>query len=95
MYFTSWMDNKSVNLLSSYPTEWTPIERRAKDKNKNYQLIQLKRPTLIGEYNQGMGGTDKHDQLNGYYRTSIKTLQDIHAFPDECGNKCMDPKTVN
>ena len=74
MYFTSWMDNKSVNLLSSYPTEWTPIERRAKDKNKNYQLIQLKRPTLIGEYNQGMGGTDKHDQLNGYYRTSIKTL---------------------
>ena len=74
MFFTSWMDNKSVNLLSSYATEWTPIERRGKDKQKNYQLLQLKRPTIIGDYNHGMGGTDKHDQMNGYYRTTIKTL---------------------
>jgi hypothetical protein len=74
LYFTAWMDTKPVHVLSTYPPEVETIRRNTKDKNKKYVKIDLKRPTIIGDYNKSMGGTDKHDQLNSYYRSGLKTL---------------------
>jgi hypothetical protein len=74
IYFTAWMDSKPVHVLSTYAPEYERVGRNIKDKDKKYKKISLHRPTIIGDYNRSMGGTDKHDQLNSYYRSALKTV---------------------
>ena len=71
-YFTCWMDNKPVHMLSSYQTGKASIFRNSSTGGV-YEKLQLKRPTIIGDYNAGMGGTDLNDQLLSYYRTTVRT----------------------
>lgn len=40
----------------------------------------MQRPTVIGWYNYGMGGTDVFDQMLSYYRTSVKSKRWPHAI---------------
>jgi hypothetical protein len=71
----SWMDNKPVNILSTYRSEYEMIVRNGKDKSRNYEQVTITRPTIVGDYNSGMGGTDSFDQRNCYYRTPVKTIK--------------------
>jgi Transposase IS4 len=72
IYFTEWMDSKLVHMLSSYSTlEDTCVRRTKPDVAMSTQLT-LPRPSVIGGYNQGMGGTDAMDQKLSYYRPKLR-----------------------
>jgi hypothetical protein len=74
VYFISWMDKKPVNLLSTFATECDQVTRNSKNKSTSiYEKIKIPRPTNIGQYNHGMGGTDLCDQFISYYRISLRT----------------------
>jgi hypothetical protein len=72
LYFTAWMDNNPVHILSTYKPNRAPVVRNTKGNNGTYQRVVLDRPTNIEDYNSAMGGTDLIDQLISYYRSDIK-----------------------
>jgi len=67
-----WQDTKTVHFISNYHgVDTTTVQRRQKDGRK----IVVKCPTVARDYNQHMGGVDKHDmykQLYGIDRKSVK-----------------------
>ena len=79
-YFTSWMDSKPVHMLHTYPTMSHPIQRKTKDANGRFQMITIQQPTIIRNYNSGMGGTDLGDQRNSYYRFNHRTTMWPHRM---------------
>ena len=60
IYFTCWMDNKPVHMIS---TLFTKITRNAKTPQGVYELVTINCPTVVKSYNRGMGG-----QLGSYYK---------------------------
>lgn len=68
-YLTTWMDKKGVNLLSSFNLPTTHTCHRQK---KSGGREELKRPSMVKEYNANMGGTDLMDQFLQYYRTKVR-----------------------
>lgn len=67
VYYISWMDKKPVNLLSTFPTDYDKVLRNSKNRvTERYEKIEIVRPTSIGQYNHGMGGTDLCDQFISY-----------------------------
>ena len=73
-YVTSWLDKRPVNMLHSFPTFISTINRPANHGETGEHFIaKVDRPSVIDIYNKGMGGTDLFDQYLSYYRTSIKT----------------------
>ena len=81
LYFTSWQDNKPVHILSTYPSYKKPYQRNSKVDDK-FVSLNLWRPTVIGDYNKGMGGTDLCDQKVSYYcydHASIKWTHRIYT----------------
>ena len=60
-YFTCWMDNKPVHMLSTYRTGRGEVLRNTSVAGK-YEKINVMR----GDYNAGMGGTDLSDQYLSY-----------------------------
>ena len=79
-YFTSWMDSKPVHMLHTYPTMYQPVNRKAVTPEGTFYRIQIQRPTVIADYNKGMGGTDLGDQRNSYYRFDHRTTQWPHRI---------------
>ena len=71
-YLTMWMDTKPVHMLSTFRTSKSSIIRNGLVNGK-WERIRLDRPSVVGVYNAGMGGTDLFDQYCTYYRTTIKT----------------------
>jgi Transposase IS4 len=72
-YFISWMDSRPVHGLSALPTTVSMTKRKVKENPKApFRSIEVPRPDIWGYYNQGMGGTDLHDQFNKYYRTTVR-----------------------
>lgn len=72
VYYISWMDRKPVHLISSYLGS-TDLVTRAVKQNGRHAEIEVTRPSIVGDYNYGMGGTDKIDQKLSYYRCYLKT----------------------
>ena len=60
-------------MLSTYRPGNNFIVRNSTAADGKYQKIRLARPTNIGDYNSGMGGTDLFDQYCSYYRTMVRT----------------------
>ena len=60
-------------MLSTYRPGNDMIVRNSTAPDGKYQKIRLARPTNIGDYNHGMGGTDVFDQYCSYYRTMVRT----------------------
>ena len=61
-------------MLSTFPPKREMVTRNSSNKKtRKYELIQLSRPSNIGTYNHGMGGTDSGDQKQSYYRTKLRT----------------------
>ena len=67
-----WLDNKSVQLVSTYASpEAISTVKRWDRKGKKY--IDVPCPDMVKDYNQAMGGVDLADMLIELYRTKIKT----------------------
>ena len=72
-HYTAWMDRKPVHVMSTFSASKDIVHRAAKGPNGRYQRIEVSRPLIIGNYNYGMGGTDRFDQQLSYYRISLRT----------------------
>ena len=73
LIFTACQDNLPEHLISTYPVPVDTVERGVLNANGNYTKIKVQRPGIIGDYNLGMGGTDKNDQRISYYRTGVRS----------------------
>lgn len=68
LYLTAWQDSKPVHILSTFPPFRGTCQRNSKTVNGNWGGKEdISRPSVVPEYNSGMGGTDLNDQLNSYY----------------------------
>ena len=90
IYFTAWQDSKPVHLISTIKSYATTCKRNSK-QNGRYVPLNLSQPTIIKEYNSGMGGTDGIDAKLEAYRTSIKT----RAWPPKILFHVMQIAQVN
>lgn len=72
LFYTEWMDSKLVMLLSSYESMEDTCQRRTKPDADLNTTMTLTRPSIIGDYNNGMGGTDAIDQKLSYYRPKLR-----------------------
>ena len=72
-FFTTWHDNKPVNLLHTVPTFRGICNRQVKEVNGWFRR-EYGRPTIVCDYNEGMGGTDAGDQRMECYRPHLKTI---------------------
>ena len=74
VYLTSWMDSKPVHLISTWPPKYDAVKRNSKNPQTGaFEQVEIRRPTTVGDYNRGMGGTDKQDQLGVYYDQRLRT----------------------
>ena len=81
-YLTCWMDSKPVHMLSTFAPTKAPVLRNSKDGTGRYVELIIPRPSIIGVYNGGMGGTDAKDQVNSYYKSRHKSLKWQHVIFD-------------
>ena len=73
-YFTAWQDRKPVHLLSTFSGLVSSCYRMVVDKaTAVWTKITVVMPSLISQYNSGMGGTDGMDQWLAMLRPKIKT----------------------
>ena len=78
IYFTAWMDNKPVHMLSTIQPNLINLAR--KSSTNGWRRVELPSHSLIQYYNYGMGGTDKMDQLNSYYHFNHKGVRWTHRL---------------
>ena len=63
----SWMDRKQVRMLSTSSTV-VPVEITRHNETR-------KIPQIVADYNKGMGGVDKSDQITDQYSSELKTVK--------------------
>ena len=67
-----WLDNKCITVVSSYlGAESHDAVRRYDRKQKKH--ITVKRPSVIGVYNESMGGVDLLDMMCSLYKYQLKS----------------------
>ncbi|XP_018013422.1 piggyBac transposable element-derived protein 4-like isoform X2 [Hyalella azteca] len=72
-----WMDSKAVHLISNFHgTENSTVSH----KLKNGQKIIVKCPLAIKDYNEHMGGVERHDQLRQLYGIKRKNIKWWHCI---------------
>ena len=67
-------------MLYSYPVYIGSVERRSKNKEGNFEMLNLPRPSAVENYNKIMGGTDLGDQLGSYNRFEHQTTKWPHRM---------------
>lgn len=67
-----WFDNRAVNLVTSYK-DIEPMESVKRYDKKNKEMIDVNCPSIVGEYNQFMGGIDLMDSLSALYKYQVRT----------------------
>lgn len=65
-----WYDNKCVHVASNYKGI-LPVDEVRRWSTKDKKYIEVRRPSIIKEYNTYMGGVDLNDMLVSLYRTKI------------------------
>ena len=73
VFFTAWQDNKPVHMLSTIKPRLQRIMR--KSATLGWKKAEMPSHSLIPAYNFGMGGTDRMDQLNSYYKFNHKGIR--------------------
>jgi hypothetical protein len=76
VYLTAWQDNKPVHMLSLIKPRLQKICRKSADFG--WKKVDIMSHSLITAYNLGMGGTDRMDQMNSYYRFNHKGIWWTH-----------------
>ena len=79
VYYTTWVDNKVVNMLHTMPSYKGSCSRRIKHMeadrvNHRWEDKEVDQPTIFPMYNSIMGGTDGLDQAIEVYRPYLKTV---------------------
>ena len=67
VYFTKWMDNKSVHMLSNILAT-LPVQDVQRKKKKSSGKDVVKCPFVVQQYNKHMGGVDLMDQKKVTYQ---------------------------
>ena len=85
LYAVGWLDNKVVQLMSSFKSDLSTCMRRAavNGPGPRTDRITLPQPSIIALYNRVMGGTDRNDQMLRYYARMSKgkwTTKVFHHF---------------
>ena len=78
LFFTAWQDNKPVHMLSTIKPRLQKIMR--KSSTLGWKRAEIPSHSLIPAYNFGMGGTDRMDQLNSYYKFHHKGIRWTHRI---------------
>jgi hypothetical protein len=60
-------------MLSTFKPRLQKIMR--KSSTEGWKRVEIASHSLISAYNKGMGGTDRMDQLNSYYRFNHKGIR--------------------
>jgi hypothetical protein len=68
----SWLDNKIVNLCSTYVGE-TPKSSVKRYNRRQKQYNDVSCPKAVQLYNRHMGGVDTLDSMLGYYRIKVRS----------------------
>lgn len=72
-----WKDSKAVHFISNHHgIETTSVQRKQKDGTK----ATVSCPHVVKDYNQHMGGVDKHDMLRQLYGTDRKNVKWWHRI---------------
>jgi len=74
-----WKDNKAVYAASNKFTAETATTVRRYDRAQ-HKHIQVPIPTMIAEYNRGMGGVDLLDNMVSCYRLFIFPIKNVDLF---------------
>uniref|UniRef100_A0A8C1ND68 Si:ch211-255f4.7 n=1 Tax=Cyprinus carpio TaxID=7962 RepID=A0A8C1ND68_CYPCA len=67
-----WYDNKPV-LMLSVVHDGQPEDTCQRWDKKQKQYVSIRRPSIVREYNNKMGGVDLTDRMFSYYRMSVRT----------------------
>lgn len=70
--YVKWLDNKCVNIASTY-VSINPIKEVQRYKKDVKERVPVQCPKIIVDYNAHMGGVDLADMLISLYRTKMKT----------------------
>ncbi|KAK4312806.1 hypothetical protein Pmani_015818 [Petrolisthes manimaculis] len=72
-----WKDSKAVHMASNYHGNvTTTVKRREKDGSRSVVPC----PQVIKDYNENMGGVDKHDMLRQLYGMNRKSMKWWHRI---------------
>lgn len=75
----TWLDNKIVNLTSTYVGKTPEGEvQRFNRKKKTFQTVPC--PKAVQVYNRYMGGVDLLDSMLGYYRIKVRSKKWYHKI---------------
>ena len=67
-----WLDNRVVNLLSSY-VGTDPVQTAVRWDRKSRSHITVRVPAIVNMYNQFMGGVDLTDMMSSLYKYSYRS----------------------
>ena len=74
--YVQWKDRRTVTVLTTVHCATGSVDiDRNKEENGVHQVIAIKQPKCIGDYNSGMGGVDVFDQHITAYRVLRKNEQ--------------------
>ena len=68
-----WHDKRVVTMLSTFHNDEV-IEKRRRTRRADEGTETVKKPKMVEDYNQHMGGVDRNDQLVKYYTYSHRLV---------------------
>lgn len=74
--YLQWKDRRVVNMMSTVHTANDKVTAKRREKRGNsWTEISVAKPLLIHDYNAGMLGVDKSDQMIGYYNVLMRSVR--------------------